>query len=341
MKAQLRSHVVALSLLAPVAMTTFAALPTTAVAQQALEVRTLEVRTDGSIEPGARLQFRMEATPRAEASVRIRGVRGNIALREVERGLYVGRYVVTRQDNIEPGAPIRANVRSGNRSAVAHFSVPDDVANVGRAPQPQPQQQELRITRFSAAPVDSLEPGTVLRFAVEATAGANVAAVDLPGIERNVRLREVRPGFYEGSYTITRNDRMNPNGRVEANLQWGDRAARVNLDRPIVAVVDVPIEIMSHPNNGTIQGDFARVQGRTAPFARVQVRVQAVPPMVGQFGVAQQVFAETVQADARGNFEFGFRSPFPVPGTKYDVNIVSTKDNTTREATLVLFQRQG
>lgn len=340
MKAQLRRHVVALSLLAPMGAVTLAALPATAVAQQALEVRNLEVRTDGGVDPGSRLHFRMEATPRSEASVRIRGVRGNIALREVERGLYVGRYVATRQDNIEPGAPIRASIRSGNRSAMAHFNVPNDiVAQVPPAPAPVPQ--ELRITRFSSEPVDSAAPGTVLRFAVEATPGATQVSVDLPGIDRDVRLREVRPGFYEGAYTLTRNDRLNPNGRVQANVRWGDRIATVNLDRPIVAVVDVPIEITSHPNNGTVEGDFARVRGRTAPFARVQVRVQAVPPFVGQFGVAQQVFAETVQADARGVFEFGFRSPFPVPGTKYDVNIVSTKENVTREAHLVLFQRQG
>ena len=339
MKAHLRRHAVAISLLAPVAAVTVATLPAAAVAQQALEVRNLEVRTDGGVDPGSRLHFRMEATPRSEASVRIRGVRGNIALREVERGLYVGRYVVTRNDTIEPGAPIRASVRNGNRSAQAHFNVPNDI--VAQVPPPAPPQQELRITRFLSEPVDSAAPGTVLRFAVEAAPGATLASVDLPGIERDVRLREVRPGFYEGSYTITRNDRINPNGRVQANVRWGDRIATVNLDHPLVAVADVPIEITSHPNNGVIEGDFARVRGRTAPFARVQVRVQAVPPLVGQFGVAQQVFAETVQADARGNFEFGFRTPFPVPGTKYDVGIVSSKDNMTREAHLVLFQRQG
>ena len=339
MKAQLRTHVVALSLLAPAALVGVAALPATAVAQQALEVHNLEVRTDGGVDPGSRLRFRMEATPRAEASVRIRGIRGNIPLREVERGVYVGRHVVMRDDVIEPGAPIRAIVRHGNRSAVAHFSVPNDIVDVGQAPPPPAQQ--LRITRFWSEPVDSLAPGTVLRFAVEATPGATRATIDLPGIDRDVLLREVRPGFYEGSYTLARNDRLLPNGRVEANLRWGDRIATVHLDRPIVAVVDVPIEIISHPNNGTIDGDFARVRGRTAPFARVQVRVQAVPPLIGQFGVAQQVFAETIQADARGFFEFGFRPPFPVPGTRYDVNVIASKADVSREAHLVLFQRQG
>ena len=113
-------------------------------------MRSLEVQTDGGVAPGSRLRIRMEGTPHAQASVHIRGVRGQIALREVERGLYVGRYVVTRNDDIEPGAPIRARLSRGNRSAVAEYNVPNDVAGVAQAPQPpqamQPAPQELRIS---------------------------------------------------------------------------------------------------------------------------------------------------------------------------------------------------
>jgi hypothetical protein len=341
MKVHLRNHVAALFLLAP-AMLTFSALPTAAVAQQALEVRSLEVHSDAGLQPGSRLRIRMEGTPHAQATVRIRGVRDNISLREVERGLYVGRYVVTRADDIAPGAPIRAILRNGNRTAVAEYNVPNDIAGVAQVPQPpQPAPQELRITRFTSQPVDNAEPGTVLRFQVEGAPGATMAYVDLPGIDQNVRLREVRPGFYEGGYTLRRDDRLNVNGRVIANLRWGDRIATMNLDQPVVAVLNIPIEIMSHPNNGTIEGDVAHVRGRTAPFARVEVRVTAVPPLLGQFTGAQQVFAETLQANDRGFFDFSFRSPFPVPGTKYDVNMVARKADMQSEAHLVLYQRQG
>jgi hypothetical protein len=336
MKAQLRSTVAALCLLAPAAAT-LSALPAAAIAQVTPEVQSLEVRSDGSLQPGARLRFRMEGTPRAQATVRIRGVRDPIALREIERGVYVGRYVIARGDRIEPGAPIRAILRNGNRTSVAEYSVPDNAVTAQVPP------QQLQITRFTAAPVDSPEPGTVLRFAVEGSPGAERAYVDLPGIDNNVPLREVRPGVYEGAYTIRRGETLNPDGAVVANLRWGDRIASTNLDRPLLAMApaDVPIEIVSHPNNGAIQGDVARVRGRTAPFATVHVRVQAAPPVVGQFGVAQQVFDDTLQADARGFFEFSFRTPYPMPGTKYDVDLVARKADVTREARLVLFQRQG
>jgi hypothetical protein len=342
MKAHLRNYVTALFLLAPVAAT-FTALPTSAIAQQPLEVRSLEVHSDSGVQPGSRLRIRMEGTPRAQASVHIRGVRGNIALREVERGLYVGRYVVTRADTIEPGAPIRANLRRGNHVAMAEYNVPNDIGGVAQAPQPPtpPQAAELRITRFDAPTVDSAAPGTVLRFMVEGAPGATMAYVDLPGIDQNVRLREVRPGVYEGAYTLRRDDRLNTNGRVAANLRWGDRIATSNLERPLVAVTNIPVEITSHANNGTFEGETAHVRGRTAPFARVEVRVTAMPPLLGQFTGAQQVFAETVQANEHGVFEFSFRSPIPVPGTKYDVNMVARKADLQTEAHLVLYQRQG
>lgn len=337
MKAHLKNYVAAAFLLGPAALT-ITALPTAAVAQQALEVRSLEVTTDGAVEPGSRLRFRMEGTPRAQASVRIRGVRAVVPLREVERGVYVGRYTVARTDVIEPGAPIRARLRDGNRVAVAEYSVPEDLGGVAHAP----VADEVRIARVDILSSERMEAGAVLRFAVEGTPGARVW-VDLPGIDQNVRLRELRPGVYQGSYTVARGDRFDLRSPAVAHMRLGDQVSTVAFDRPLFAAVpvDVPIEILSHPNNGTVDGDVATVRGRTAPFARVEVRVTALPPLLGQFTGAQQVYAQTLQADARGLFAFTFRSPFPMPGTKYDVNMVASKADMTREAHLVLYHRQG
>jgi hypothetical protein len=344
MRKHARSAIAAAFLLAPAAVTVLA-LPQAAIAQTATpEVRSLEVNSNNGILPGSVLRFRMEASPRSEASVRIRGVPNPIALREVERGLYVGRYTISRNDRIEEGAPIRAIVRNGNRTATASYNVPEGLGagSYAQGPQQQPAPQQLRVERFSAAPIDRLEPGAELHFMVEATPGAE-GFIDLPGMRNNVPLRETRPGVYEGNYTLRRVDNVDPNGRVMANLRWGDRVVTAELQQPLVArgPAGLPIEITSHPNNGVIEGDVARVRGHTAPFARVEVRVQAAPPVVGQIGVAQQVFAQTIQADREGNFEFAFRSPFPVPGTRYDVSLVANKGDVTREARIVLFQRQG
>lgn len=69
-----------------------------------------------------------------------------------------------------------------------------------------------------------------------------------------------------------------------------------------------------------------RSDGALQPGTRLRFRMEGTPH---------------AQADARGFFEFSFRTPFPVPGTKYDVDIVARKADVTKEARLTLFQRQG
>ncbi|HWI81596.1 hypothetical protein [Ramlibacter sp.] len=442
MKRQLRAHLAAMCLLAPAAFT-LTALPTTAAARPATpEVSSLEVASDNGVNPGSRLQFTLQGTPGARASVRIRGVRDPIPLRETARGVYRGQYIVGRADDIDTGDKIRAILRHGNRTVTASYDVPPGLRTVAVAPPP------LRIERFQVSTLERVEPGADIDFMLEGAPGA-VAVVDLPGIANNVQLREVRPGHYEGSYTIRRADRLDPNGPVVATLRAGNRAVTANLNHPLVvadnrrqeadnrapvlrdltpregdvvpggpntvvsgqfgdrggsgvdpnsvrimvsgrnvtqdaeinprsftyraplppgrhtvdvtardragntlrrswsfevaaaAPANVPIQILSHTNNGQVDGNVARVRGRTAPNATVDVRVDAVPPVVGQFGVAQQLLSRTIQADRNGDFEFSFTSPFPVPGTRYDVQMVAHKADVTNEARITLFQRQG
>ena len=436
MKTQLRNHVTALFLLAPVAFT-FMALPGTAFAQPATpEVFSLQVTSSNGINPGSRLEFTLQGTPRARAFVRIRGVPERIELKETARGVYKGRYIVARQDQIDVGDKIRATLRHGNRTVTASYDIPAGLGNVAAAPPPQP----LRIERFQMTTLDRIEPGAELKFTLDGMPGA-AAFVDLPGISNNVQLRELRAGHYEGTYTIRRADNLDLSKPVVATLRAGERFVTANLAQPLVArdnrppvvvnmipregesvragpatvvsgnfedrggsgvdpnsvrimlsgrnvtrdaevtpqsftyrgpippgrhTVDVTatdragnavrrswsfdvaggppnvqIQILSHTNNAQIDGNGAHVRGRTAPFASVNVRVDAVPPIVGQFGVAQQVLSRTVQADANGNFEFSFNSPYPVPGTRYDISMTATKGEVTDEARLVLFQRQG
>lgn len=436
MKAQLRSHVAALFLLAPAAIT-FTALPSTALAQPATpEVDALQVTSDHGLAPGSRLQFRLEGTPRARVSIRLHGAQAMIPLAEISRGVYVGRYVISRNDRIEEGGRIRAIMRRGNRTVTAGYEIPAGLGNVASAPPPPP----LRIERFQVTSLDRIEPGTEIRFTLLGVPGA-AAFVDLPGVASNVALREVRPGQYEGTYVVRRRDTLDPSGPVVATLRMGDRAVTMNLAQPLVAAdnrppsitsltpregdtvaggpatvisgsfrdrggagvdpdsvrimlsgrnvtpqaqidsdsftyraplppgrhtvdvtardnagntvrrtwsfevasgpASVPIQILSHANNGQVDGNVTHVRGRTAALAEVNVRVDAVPPLVGQFGVAQNVFSRTLQADSNGDFEFSFNSPFPVAGTRYDIAMKAHKADVTTEAKLVLYQRQG
>lgn len=353
MKAQLRNHVAALFLLAPAAAT-LTALPSAALAQPATpEVRGLEVSSDNGIYPGSRLRFVLRGSPRSEAAVHICGIEGRIPLREVEPGLYVGRYVVARGDRIEEGIPVRAILSRGDRTVTANYNLPD-LGRVALAPPPQ-----LRIDRFDAVPVDRLVPGTELRFSVEGMPSA-VATVELPGVPERVRMREVRPGHYEGSHTIRRSDTVRVSRPILAHLRAGTRVVTAALTTPLLAAApalpapvitgeirehsrgaygyaQAPIQILTPANHAWIEGG-SHVRGRTAPFASVEIAVNRLPTQVG---ASQRVWEQVVRADANSDFAFNFSAPASAPGTRYDVSMTARTADATTEAHLVLYERLG
>ena len=147
MKAQLRNHVAALFLLAPAAAT-LTALPSIVAAQPASpQVESFQVASDNGLQPGSRLHFTLQGTPHARASIRIQGVRNPIPLAETSRGVYSGRYVISRYDRVDEDSTIRAVLRRGNLTVAANYNFPLDIANVASAPSPAAP----RIERFNMA----------------------------------------------------------------------------------------------------------------------------------------------------------------------------------------------
>ena len=444
MNVYIRNQVAALFILLPVA-TAMVAFPTMAMAQPASpELRSLQVTSDDGLRAGAELEFTVEGTPRAQTQLRIPGVQRNIVLKEAERGIYTGSYTIKRQDRISPANPIRATLRVCNRTIAANYSFPAGMANPPvAAPVPVPPVAVLKIERFTVAPIDKIEPGAELRFSLNGPPGGS-AEFDIPGVVDHVPMREVRPSVYEGAYTLRRLDNLTPSRPIVATLRMGDRSVKASLTQPLTAdakppvirnmsprdgeaIVDrtnisvsgtfddaggvgvdpksvrillsgrnvtadsditaqfftyranmqpgrytvdvsardlagnavrktwgfdvvipvgaapvtVPLQVTSHANNAIIEGRTTLVRGRTAPGAVVDIKVNAVAPIAGLFGVTQDVLTQKVQADANGDFSFSIAPQLPLPGTRYEVTMVSHKDNLTAESRLVLFQKQG
>lgn len=97
----------------------------------------------------------------------------------------------------------------------------------------------LRVTGFDVEQVDRLEPGAELNFTVWGTAGANVL-LQIDGSRRTVRLDETSPGRYQGSYIVSRSDRIGPESRVHANLRRDNRVATVLLGESLQVGWPVP-----------------------------------------------------------------------------------------------------
>ena len=452
MKAHLRNQALSLFLLLPVAAAVVCLPAAAATKQAAPEVQSLQVEGDGGFNPGAALQFTVEGTPRARASVRVRGVARNIPLSETSRGVYTGEYIIRRQDRILESSTIQATLRVRNSSAVGSYSFPAGFAGppvaaappIAAVPPPvAPLPSQLKIDRFTVAPLEKIEPGADLRFTLNGAPGAT-ATFDIPGVIDNVPMREVRSGVYEGSYTIRRLDNLSPSRPIVARLRQGDRVVTAILTQPLMAdakppvvrnvtpregevvvgngptalsasfddtggvgvdpksvrillsgrnitadsnitsqffsyradlplgryTVDLtvkdlagnalnklwafevanaaaavpttlPLQITSHANNAVVEGNATTVRGRTAPGAMVDVKVVAVAPIAGLFGVTQDVLSQRIQADGAGNFSFDFSPRLPLPGTRYEVTMSARKADLNTESRLVLFQKQN
>lgn len=308
-----------------------------APAPQILRIERFTADSMARLTPGTELRFRLQGLPGATASFTIPGVATNVPMREVSPGQYVGTYTLRSQDNVNPASPIVATLRAGDKVVTANLAEPP----VGADNRPpvignmvprdgeivHPAATQLVSGSFFDRGGVGVDPASVriLVSGRDVTSQSNVTAQSF----------SYRGPLTPGRHTVevTARDRAGNATRRTWSFEVEGAAA--------AAPVNVPIQILSHANNAQVDGGVITVRGRAAPLASVNVKVNAVPPIIGQFGVAQQVFSQTIQADANGNFEFSFTSPFPVPGTRYDVAMTATRANVTNEARLILFQRQG
>lgn len=230
MQARLRSTVVAMMLLAPMAATLVAQPASAATrAAPAPSINNMALNSDAGLSAGATLQVQLYATPNAKSASLTLGKSGvTVPLRQKSPGNYTGSYVVRRSDQIDPTQLLTARVTFGSRTYSRNFNYPPSfqALAMGAAPAAAPG---LDIQRFVMRPGGRLEPGRELRFRLVGAPGAD-AWVDIPGVIRGVDLQEVRPGVYEGTYTVRRRDDLRAFDRAVATLRSGNQRATARVD---------------------------------------------------------------------------------------------------------------
>lgn len=316
------------------------------LAQQASapQIDQFTVKPVDRLAPGTELVFTLEGTPSAKASLTIGGIARNLPMREVEPGVYEGRYTIRSQDQLSDTTVVRANLAVDNRISSVRLQQPltsSTAANNSNNSSGQ-TSQSLYIDRFTAQPVQSLEPGTVLSFTLVGTPNAS-ATFSIEGVATNQPLREGSPGTYRGEYVIRRQDNFSTTGtNVTAALQANGQQVRARLDQALTgsnsSTSQLPIEIISPQNNSQVSGSV-EVRGRSAPNTTLNVNVRAATSLAGIVGLDRTIFKQQVQTDAQGNFRFTFKPSIVVPGTRYEVSLNATNGSQTRDETLVLIQK--
>jgi len=141
----------------------------------------------------------------------------------------------------------------------------------------------LRVTGFDVEQVDRLEPGAELNFTVWGTSGASVL-LQIDGSRRTMRLDEVSPGRYQGSYIVGRSDRIVPESRVHANLRSGNRVTTAMLGEALqvgwpgpgqvsMAAPEIQsVGVSREPGRGRVEALRYTVRGTPGGQASVQLQ---------------------------------------------------------------------
>jgi len=304
------------------ALGSIAAFPPQAAAKKYVappEIENFSV-TPEELSPGVELTFTVEGTPRASASVRISGIARIIPLKEVSEGVYEGRYTIGRSDRLAANSMIRATLRARGRSASESIRVAWRSGPPARiaAPVPAPAAQgALAITTFGVVPVGRIEPGAELKFTMSGTPGG-AASLTIDGVARDVPMREVRSGQYEGSYTVRRMDNFPATVIITGALSANGRTVRAALNQPLVADAKPPVIKNLSPHNGetVAAGNLTSVSATFDDSGGVGVDPKSVRILLAGRDVTQNATVSPQFFDFRADLPPGV---YPVEVTARDL----------------------
>jgi hypothetical protein len=246
---QVATKVVAVTIAITAPMAYAAPLPPNVIAQATLQILNFRSELVSDLSPGTELVFTVEATPRAKASLKIGTFAPNVAMQEIEPGLYEGHYTIRRSDKISNSTPVRVTVRRGNRTATAQLNQP--LLETATNFDPNADANATTIKQFTVDPIENLEPGTELVFRVIGTSRAKVSFT-IAGVVRDRAMNEINPGTYEGHYTVRRNDRIPLGVVITALLKNGGQTVQSRLNGGLVNDKEAPTVQNLFPADGSV-----------------------------------------------------------------------------------------
>ena len=191
--------------------------------------------------PGTEITFTIEGTPKGKASVRITGIPRTIPLSEVDEGVYEGSYTIRSRDKFGPNTTARGTLKARGRTIVSELQFKPPPVAAAPAPPPAPAAPAApKVDRFTVTPIEKLDPGADLKFTLMGTPGAK-ASVSIEGVAKDIPLREVKSGQYEGTYTIRRLDHFPANVAIVGTLDAGGQLAQAKLGQALIVDAKPPV----------------------------------------------------------------------------------------------------
>ena len=153
------------------------------------------------------------------------------------------------------------------------------------------------IRNFEAGLSDQLAPGSEIDFTLEGTPNGQ-ASVRLSGINRTIALRETERGVYEGSYTLSRRDRLGSQPTARATLRVRKLAtvatqALVGTAQPVAAQPTPP----PPPPPAPAAAPLAIERFNVTPVARIEPGAELRFAVVGTPGARASFTIDGVVKD--------------------------------------------
>ncbi|GAA4032758.1 hypothetical protein [Actimicrobium antarcticum] len=292
------------------------------------------VKPGNKTDLGTELKFSLFGTPRGKATVSIDDAIKELALQEIQPGVYEGTYTLRAMENT-----------SGSISAIAMLESGGTTAQARLTQAPINESKPLIAKNISPRDGETVVTNPVLISATFDDVGG--IAIDTKTVrillagEDVSRNSAVTPQFFSyrselqpGNYVVDVSAK-DVAGR-SMRQTWSFNVAAVAV--PVTTVL--PMQITSHSNNAQVGAEPIEIRGHTAADTRLEVQVQAVAAIAGFFSLSQKVFTQTLTSDAKGNFVFVFQPKVTVAGTRYEVTINASKADLTKEFKLNLFQQK-
>ncbi len=96
-----------------------------------------------------------------------------------------------------------------------------------------PHRGNTSVDSFGVNQLQALQPGSELAFSLSGTPGASIV-LTMAGATGDVPMSEVRPGTYQGAYTVRLRDRMSAASLVTAQITKDGQTSSVYLDQSMV-----------------------------------------------------------------------------------------------------------
>lgn len=202
------------------AVTTAYAQPVAAVTAESFAVEAVR-----SLAPGTELSFQLTATPGADVLLQIAGATGTLRMDEIRQGVYQGTYTVRSRDRLTAASLVTARIQKDGQALNATL----DQSLVRGAPSPVPVAA-ARIGAFTVNAPERPRGGDELKFSLSGVTGGS-ARVVVQGVNNSIPLTEVSRGLYEGSHTLTRQERLRGDLVATGYLKVGKQETSRRFER--------------------------------------------------------------------------------------------------------------